>query len=59
MEPDTLEGTTNLIHRFAALSEIERDRMRSSARQGFLKHFAMEATAADLLQLIENVARAN
>ena len=42
VESDTLVGTTNLIRRFMNLSGGERARMRSSARQGFLKHFAMK-----------------
>ena len=55
VEPDTLEGTKGLIRRFIALSNDERMVMRSAARQGFLKHFAMEATALDILQLIETI----
>ena len=43
----------------SALSEDERCMMRSSAREGFLMHFAVEATAADLLQLMETVKRSN
>ncbi|WP_348260936.1 glycosyltransferase [Telmatobacter sp. DSM 110680] len=59
VEPDTLQGTTNLIHRFATMSESERIMMKSAARQGFLKHFTMEATASDFLQLMDMVKRAN
>jgi hypothetical protein len=59
VEPDTLEGTKSLIRRFTALSDIERMMMRGSARQGFLKHFAMEATASDFLQLIETIKKPN
>jgi glycosyltransferase involved in cell wall biosynthesis len=55
VEPDTLEGTRNLIRRFIALSNDERMMMRSAAREGYLKHFAMEATASDFLQLLERV----
>ena len=53
VEPDTLEGTQNLIRRFLALSCEERALMRRAARLGFLRHFNIEATAADLLQLIQ------
>jgi len=53
VEPDTLEGTQNLIRRFMALSTEERALMRRAARMGFLRHFDVEATAADLLQLIQ------
>ena len=59
VEPDTLQGAKDLIRRFTALSKDERMLMRSSARQGFLKHFAMEASASDFLQLIETIKRAN
>ena len=59
VEPDTLNGTLNLIRRFAALSDVERVMMRNAARQGFLTHFAMEVTAPDFLQLIERITRAS
>jgi glycosyltransferase involved in cell wall biosynthesis len=59
VEPDTHEGTKSLIRRFTALSDDERMMMRSSARQGFLQHFAMKAAASDFLQLIEKVTRAD
>lgn len=54
VEPDTLEGTRNLIRKFSSLSEEERSRMKRSARRGFLKHFAIEATSKDLLRLFES-----
>jgi glycosyltransferase involved in cell wall biosynthesis len=53
VEPDTLEGTRNLIRRFLALSQEERAQMRKAARLGFLRHFEVAATASDLLQLIK------
>lgn len=59
VEPDTLEGTKNLIRRFAALSDDERATMRTSARQGFLTHFAMEAAASDFLKLMETLKGSN
>ena len=58
VEPDTLEGTQNLIRRFLALSQEERALMRRAARRGYLQHFDVEATAADLVQLIQST-RAN
>jgi glycosyltransferase involved in cell wall biosynthesis len=57
VEPDTLEGTRNLIRRFLAMTQDEHASMRRAARQGFLQHFDVEATAADLIQLIESVTR--
>jgi glycosyltransferase involved in cell wall biosynthesis len=57
VEPDTLEGTGNLIRRFIALSNEERMTMKNAARQGYLKHFAMKATASDFLQLIDGVKK--
>ena len=57
VEPDTLEGTQNLIRRYVALSDDERRMMRNAARQGYLKHFAMQATASDFLQLIERIKK--
>ena len=59
VEPDTLQGTINLIRRFNALSRAERTIMSKAAREGFLKHFAMQATASDFLQLIGTVERSN
>jgi glycosyltransferase involved in cell wall biosynthesis len=58
VEPDTLVGTRNLISRFLALSLEERAIMRKAARKGYLQHFDVEATAADLVQLIQS-ARAD
>jgi glycosyltransferase involved in cell wall biosynthesis len=54
VEADTLEGTRNLIRRFLAVSPEEHSQMRRAARQGFLRHFDVEATAADLLELIRS-----
>jgi glycosyltransferase involved in cell wall biosynthesis len=55
VEPDTLEGAQSLISRFLALSPEEHAAMRKAARQGFLRHFDVEKTAADILELIESV----
>ena len=42
VEPDTFEGTRNLIRRFCALSFEQRTAMKRAARQGFLRHFVIE-----------------
>jgi glycosyltransferase involved in cell wall biosynthesis len=55
VEPDTLEGTRNLIRRYLALSPENLLKMRKAARDGFLNHFDVEGTAADLVQLIWSV----
>jgi hypothetical protein len=52
VEPDTLEGTRNLIRRFHALSDHERLQMSQDARAGFLKYFDVEVTARDFAQAI-------
>jgi glycosyltransferase involved in cell wall biosynthesis len=57
VEPDTLEGTRNLMQRFLALSLADRALMKRAARQGFQRHFDVEATATDLLQIIESTRR--
>jgi glycosyltransferase involved in cell wall biosynthesis len=53
VEPDTLEGTLNLIRRFWALSAEERVQMKLAARQGFLCNFDVECMVQDLLKLID------
>jgi glycosyltransferase involved in cell wall biosynthesis len=57
VEPDTLAGTRNLMRRFLALSLADRAQMKRAARQGFQRHFDVEATATDLLQIIESTRR--
>ena len=52
--PDTLEGTTNLLHRWQQLPESERRAMRKNARQCFQQHFDIEHSAARLLEAIES-----
>jgi glycosyltransferase involved in cell wall biosynthesis len=52
VEPDTLDGTRNLIRRFHALSPAERDAMSRNARSGFLKYFDIEVTARDFARAI-------
>lgn len=45
VEPDTLEGTRNLIRRFYAQSPAEREQMARNARPGFLRYFDIETAA--------------
>jgi glycosyltransferase involved in cell wall biosynthesis len=52
VEPDTLEGTRNLIKRFQALSAQDRQRMSQNARNGFLKYFDVQVTARDFAKAI-------
>ena len=52
VEPDTLDGTRNLIRRFAVLPSAERALMRDAARQGFIRHFDVNATGSDLIKMI-------
>ena len=52
VEPDSLEGTHNLIRRFFALTADNRAQMASKARRGFLKYFDIEVTARDFARAI-------
>jgi glycosyltransferase involved in cell wall biosynthesis len=52
VEPDTVEGTRNLICRYLALSGEELAKMKAAARQGFLQYFDVEESARNLLHLI-------
>jgi glycosyltransferase involved in cell wall biosynthesis len=52
VEPDTLEGTRNLLRAFHALSDSDRLRMSQAARAGFLKYFDVEVTARDFARTI-------
>lgn len=52
VEPDTLEGTRNLMRRFTALSDAERAQMARNARAGFLKYFDVQVTARDFARAI-------
>jgi glycosyltransferase involved in cell wall biosynthesis len=55
VEPDTEEGTKNLIRKFVALPPEEHARMRSNAREGFLRHFDIEVSARDFARMVESV----
>lgn len=52
VEPDTVDGTRNLIRHFFVLSEQERAEMAASSRKCFLQHFHIEAAARDFEQAI-------
>jgi glycosyltransferase involved in cell wall biosynthesis len=52
VEPDTADGTCNLIRRFYALSAEERARMAACARQGFLRYFDVEGAAREFASAI-------
>ena len=61
VEPDTLEGTRNLIRRFSALTEAERAQMKIDAEAGVAQYFDSENTvralAHTLMQLSGVTAR--
>ncbi len=52
VEPDTLEGTVQLLQRFFALSSEELAGIGSYARKGFLQYFDAKAAARHLLRAI-------
>lgn len=52
VEPDTLDGTRNLISRFFALTQPELRQMRMAARRAFLHYFDAEAAGCDLMNAI-------
>jgi glycosyltransferase involved in cell wall biosynthesis len=52
VQPDTLEGTRELIQEFISLSVTERAQMATAARAGFLKYFDVEVTAYDFARAI-------
>jgi glycosyltransferase involved in cell wall biosynthesis len=52
VQPDTLEGTRNLIRSFYALPTADRDRMSRNAREGFLRYFDIEVTAQDFARAV-------
>lgn len=54
VEADTLEGTTKLLQRWAALSGSERESMRRRARACYENHFDIETNSRIFLDLIQN-----
>ena len=55
VEPDTEDGTRNLIRRFIALTSEEHSRLRTSARDGFLKYFDIEVSARDFARTVDSM----
>jgi glycosyltransferase involved in cell wall biosynthesis len=56
IEPDTLQGITELLARWGALSPDEKKQMGVCARECFEQHFQLEAAANGLLDVLESVA---
>jgi glycosyltransferase involved in cell wall biosynthesis len=52
VEPDSVDGTRNLIRRFLAQSATSLASMQRSARSAFLTHFDIEVTANDFARAI-------
>jgi len=52
VEPDTPEGTRNLIRRFMALTEDEHEQMRMDAAAGFTQYFDSENTVRALAKAL-------
>ncbi|MGA8740207.1 MAG: glycosyltransferase, partial [Terracidiphilus sp.] len=53
VEPDTLEGTRQLIVKFWDLSEDERSRMGLAAKRAFHRYFDIEVTAREFARAID------
>lgn len=47
VEPDTLDGTRNLIQRFNSMPADDRAEMSKNARSGFLRYFDIQVSARD------------
>ncbi len=54
VEPDTLEGTARLLHRWTALSGEDRRRMEAQARTTFERCYDMRRNTATILRLFES-----
>jgi glycosyltransferase involved in cell wall biosynthesis len=54
VEPDTLEGTTHLLKRWAAFAESERDALRRHARACYERYFDIETNSRIFLDLVQN-----
>lgn len=52
VKPDTLEGTEHLLQCWFALSDKDRARMRTRAREGYLRYFDAKVAARNLLHAI-------
>lgn len=53
MEPDTLDGTLNLLQRWIATSPQEREQMAQQAQRSFKERYDMQQTAKTIIQLFE------
>lgn len=56
VEPDTREGTCNLLRRFAALTAEERARMSENAVAGFRRFFDIQVTARALAVTLKRLS---
>lgn len=52
VEPDTLDGTCNLLRRFVALSTEDRVQMGENSAAGFAQYFDIQTTARSLVDTI-------
>ena len=59
VEPDTLDGTEQLLRRWIALTEVERIAMAHRARPTFQRHFSIGATALALQKIFAPEPLAN
>ena len=53
VEPDTQEGTANLIRKFYATSAPERDALRRSARAGFENRFDIDQAISEIVSVFK------
>jgi glycosyltransferase involved in cell wall biosynthesis len=54
VEPDTLEGTTNLLQRWAGVSQHQQDTMRGQARACYERYLDIETNSRIFVELIRN-----
>jgi glycosyltransferase involved in cell wall biosynthesis len=54
VEADTLEGTTNLLKRWAALTQHQQEAMREQARACYEQYFDVETNSRIFIDLIRN-----
>lgn len=57
VEPDDLDGTVRLLHRWLDLSTAQRDAMRERAREGFQSRFLITASTTRLIAVLSTAAR--
>lgn len=58
VEPDTLEGTTRLLKRWAGLAQNQQDTMRTHARACYQRYFDIETNSRIFIELIRNGGKA-